>query len=146
MEDSQIIFHLPWRIRISIFYIILWLPLISILPSELWASDEFKIYIVAFIFISILVPILGVWYLSIMKISSKGISLYHVNNLVWSDVVDANTTKSFGIKTIHIKRKKGMSWSLPLYFVGNNTIKEALLQYAPKDNALYNVASELPSA
>jgi len=89
-------------------------------------------------------PIIGLWYIAVLTISNKGITLKRFNKLIWSDITEAKKSKFLGFNTIYIKRKKGIPWHLPLYFVGNNTIRGALLENTPKNNPLYNVAFELP--
>jgi hypothetical protein len=95
------------------------------------------------ILLNIAIPLIGVWVISVVSISSTGITLYHINKLKWSEVVEAKKYKIFGIDHIRIKRRKGMPYSLPLYFIGKTTLVEALLNYAPKDNSLYQLANEI---
>ena len=82
-------------------------------------------------------PILGIWLISVMTITSNGINLYRINNLVWSDVAEAKVTKFIGLPYIHIKRNKGMEWWLPLYFKGNLTVEDALINNVPKENPIH---------
>jgi len=87
-------------------------------------------------------PILTIWQVSVMSINSKGIKLYRVNKLVWSDITEAKLTSFVGLPYILIKRKKGMKWWLPLYFKGNLTVKDALINNAPKENPIYEAATK----
>ncbi len=84
-------------------------------------------------------PILGVWLISVMSITPNGIKLYRVNKLVWTDIAEAKLAKFIGLPYIHIKRNKGMEWWLPLYFKGNLTVIDALINNAPKENPIYKV-------
>jgi len=93
--------------------------------------------------INIIISLVGVWYISKLVISDEGIVLYRANKLVWNDVVYACITKFLGIKSIKIKRRKGLTWYLPLYMVGEIPIREAIINHAPENNALYKVANEL---
>lgn len=88
----------------------------------------------------------GIWWISGITISSTGLALYGVNKLSWSDVAEARFYTLFGLRCIRVKRIKGMSWSLPLYFVGPEKVEEALLRNAPEGNPLNEVAHRLKSA
>ena len=130
-------FHLPWRKTITIFVLLVCVLLI-------WKSYSFfNIYIATIILLNTFAPLLAVWFISTIRISNEGIVLYRVNKLVWSDIVETYKYNLLGLPHIRIKRKKGMNWSLPLYFIGDNTIKEALLKYVPQSNSLHETASVL---
>ena len=130
-------FHLPWRKTITMV-------VLFICAILVWKSYRFfNIYIAIIIFLNIFAPLLGVWFISTIRISNEGIVLYRVNKLVWSDIVETYKYNFFGLPYIRIKRKKGMHWWLPLYFIGENTIKEALLKYVPQNNSLHETASVL---
>lgn len=144
MKPRTFTFHIPWRKSQSVFFIALWSQFFFITPFEYITSIDNAISVL-FIVISMAIPIIGVWYISTISISNEGIVLYRINKLVWADIVESRKSKFLWFNTIYIKRKKGMPWSLPLYFLGENTIKEALLINVPQDNVLYKVANELPN-
>ena len=104
-------FYLLQRIMWSVLFACLWLPV-------LFLVNEITAGILIMTFINAALPLVGIWYISVMPISNKGIILYRVNKLVWSDITEASFFSVFGLKHIRLKRKKGMGWSLPLYFVG----------------------------
>jgi len=145
-------FHVPWRKSISIFFAVLFTAPILMLfnaseiqniPPELVEATKTPITVYISVLFLFIMPQVGIWYLSTMSISNEGIVLYRVNKLTWSDILEAHQTKRLGIKSIYIKRKKGIPWSLPLYFVGQLSIKEAILKHVPNENVLYKVAQEL---
>ncbi len=75
-------FHLPWRKTITIVVLLVCALLI-------WKSYSFfNVYIAFIIFLNVFAPLLGVWFISTIRISNEGIVLYRVNKLVWSDIVE----------------------------------------------------------
>ena len=136
MSDNPVKFHMPWRIVFSLLCVLAWF-------SMLFAVREVTVGIVVSITINAALPLIGFWYISTMSISSDGLTLYRINKLVWSEIVDAKATKIFGLKSIRVKRKKGMSWSLPLYFEGPEEVVDVLIRCVPKGNPLYNVSHDL---
>ena len=135
MNGTQYKFHFPWRIHAAIAISLLWLPVI-------FSGNVLTIEILLFVSVVIAMPILTIWKVSVMSINSKGINLYRVNKLVWSDITEAKLTSFVGLPYILIKRKKGMKWWLPLYFKGNLTVKDALINSAPKENPIYEAATK----
>ena len=135
MNGTQYKFHFPWRIHVAIVISLLWLPVI-------FSNYAITIELFLFLLVVIAIPILSVWQVSVMTINSKGIKLYRVNKLVWSDITDAKQTSFVGLPYILIKRKKGMKWWLPLYFKGNLTVINALINNAPKENPIYEAATK----
>lgn len=135
MNETPYKFHFPWRIHAAIAISLLWLPVIF--------SDK-ALTIETFLFLSVVIamPILTIWQVSVISINSKGIQLYRVNKLVWSDITEAKLTSFVGLPYILIKRKKGMKWWLPLYFKGNLTVEDALISNAPKENPIYEAATK----
>jgi len=135
MNRTQYKFHFPWRIHAAIIISLLWLPVI-------FSNKVITIELFLFLSVVIAIPILSIWQVSVMSINSKGIKLYRVNKLVWSDITEAKLTSFVGLPYILIKREKGMKWWLPLYFKGNLTVKDALINNAPKDNPIYEAATK----
>jgi len=136
MRNSEATFHLPWRRRITILIIVMWLPII-------FTFNELLSALALIMLINISLPIIGIWYVFTVTVNSSGIVLNKVNKLLWSDVISARKVKVLGLNHIRIKRKQGMPWLLPLFFIGENKIEIALLNNAPVNNPLYKVASEL---
>jgi hypothetical protein len=143
MESNSTIFHLPFRKSLSAFLIAIWLPIFLVVPDDYLFSINFMGPVLVIVIVNILISLIGVWYISKLVISDEGMILYKVNKVAWDDVINACSTKFLGIKSIKIKRRKGLTWYLPLYMVGETTIKEALINHAPQNNTLYKVANEL---
>ena len=145
MNKNQYYFHVPWRKTATILVAILTFAIYFSISPETLSNPQFKLQVISLLLINLIAPLLGIWFISTIHIHESGITLYRVNKLKWPDITDAYTTKSLGINIIRIKRKKGMPWSLPLYFVGSTTIKEALIKHSPNSSIIYKVANELPS-
>lgn len=135
METSEIKFYFPWRVQLSILFIFIWLPILFMAP-------ELTAQVVIPMVINMLLPILGIWYISVLSITASGMRLYRVNKLEWPDITEAKITKFFGLPHVHIKRKKGMPWSIPLYFIGPTTVKQRLIANVPTDNPLFIALNE----
>lgn len=135
MSETKYNFHFPWRIHAAIFISLIWLPIF-------FSNKEITIELFLFLFIVISMPILFIWLVSVISITSNGIKLYRVNSLVWSDIAEAKITRFIGLPYIHIKRKKGMEWWLPLYFKGNLTVESALINNAPQENPIFKAINE----
>ena len=129
-------YHLPWRKRISL--LILLIGALLLIFTE--GIDKHFVIIVAS---SLFVPLVGIWFISDLKISNEGIVLNRINKLAWSDVTEAFPFTFLGLSLVRIKRAKGSTWSIPLYFIGERPIKEALLKNVPQHNPLYGVVNLL---
>ncbi len=121
----------------------IWLPIFFVVPNDYLFSMSFMIPTLVVVVINVAISLVGIWYISKLVISDEGIVLYGVNKLDWNDVVYACVAKFLGIKSIKIKRRKGLTWYLPLYMEGEITIRDAIINHAPENNALYKVAKEL---
>lgn len=80
------------------------------------------------------VTLLGIWSISALSISENALVLYRVNRLKWEDVIGARRVRFLGLPHILIKRRKGISWWLPLYFRGARSIEESIKHKVPQGN------------
>ena len=69
-----------------------------------------------------------------LEITPAGMRLYRVNYADWEDFTSARVRRILILPYLHLTRRTGMSWWVPLYFVGPEPIRAALLRYAPEDN------------
>ena len=115
------------------------------MPVSLWEYQESLLTLYIILGLNLILPIVGIWYIGVFSISEQGMVLKRFNKLKWADILEARKSKFLWFNTIHIKRRKGIPWLLPLYFVGDLSMKEALLRNVPKSNPLYGVALELPN-
>ncbi len=136
MKSHTYKYHLPWRKRISLVILLIGALLLILTDG---VDKNFVIIIASSLFMSLT----GIWFISDLKISSEGLVLNHINKLAWSEVTEAFLLTFLGLPLVRIKRAKGSTWSIPLYYVGERPIKEALLQNVPQHNPLYGVVIKL---
>lgn len=129
-------YHLPWRKRISLLILLIGVLLLI-------STNSLDKYFITIVTLSLLTPLIGILFLSDLKISGEGIVLNHVNKLVWSEVTEASLNTFLGTPYVRIKKVKGSSWVLPLYFIGEHPIKEALLKNVPQHSPLYGIVNTL---
>jgi len=87
-------------------------------------------------FVNLIVGVTGIWFFSVITISEKGLVLYKVNTLSWSEIVSAEKKTICGLPYILIGRRKGFKWWLPLYYVGSTDVQDALRKYVPPGNPI----------
>jgi hypothetical protein len=56
------------------------------------------------------------------------------NRLAWDDATDARMRRILGTPYLQVTRKRGMSFWIPLYFVGRRPLREALVELVPLGN------------
>ena len=135
MSELKHNFYFPWPIQAAILNTLLWFPVF-------FSSESITIELFLFLLVVIFTPIIVIYLISVITITSNGINLYRINKLVWADIAEAKLAKFIGLPYLHIKRNKGMEWWLPLYFKGNLTVKNALINNAPKENPIYKAVYE----
>jgi len=129
-------FYFRWRKALSTFFLALFLPIIY-----LSVINNMYEHLLLGVF-NLTIAVLGIWFLGVVSVSKAGIVLYRINRLKWNDVRSARRVKFLGVSHILIKRHKGFSWWLPLYFTGYRNITDALLEVVPQDNPLREVINE----
>ncbi len=72
----------------------------------------------------------------VVAIDDEGLVLARIWRLPWSRVVDARRVSVLGLPYLRVKRRKGLRWSVPLYYLGARSIEEALAARAPESSPL----------
>lgn len=67
-----------------------------------------------------------------LEITHTGMRLYWVNRTRWEEITSARRRRFLFLPYLHLARRKGMSWWVPLYFIGSEPISAALLRCAPE--------------
>jgi hypothetical protein len=124
-------FKLPWTWAVLI--IAVQLPFIALTlmfwPQSPIASSIFLVLFVLFAW----VPIWG----SHVSVGPKGINLFRGSYIVaWSDITSAQLRSLVGLRYLRLKRARGWTLWLPLYFVGHRNIEDVLRDRAPKNNPI----------
>ena len=123
-------FYLRWRKALSLLFVALFVPILYLsVVNQLYEH-------VALALFNLSVVIVAIWFFSSISVSSEGLVLYRINKLKWEDIKSARRISLLGLPYILIKRHKGFSWWLPLYYEGKRNIEDALRSEAPVGNPL----------
>lgn len=80
-----------------------------------------------------------VWFITEFEIDNEGMRLYRFNVMKWDDVVSAKKVSLWGLKYLHVARRKGMKWMVPLFFNGTLPIEVALKEKCPAGNPIHQL-------
>lgn len=69
-----------------------------------------------------------------VQLRPDGVKLMGLWWLPWTDVIAVRYYRVFGLPHFRVKRVRGFSWSIPLYFVGDCDLGHAIIQAAPPGN------------
>jgi len=106
-------------------------------------------YDVAAILIVVFTTWMGVWLflmviLSAITVNSKGIQLYHVNPLPWSNIAAVDRRFLLGLPYLQITRaNSAYKWWLPLYLQNDAAFYTSVIEFAPRGNALRDYAESV---
>jgi hypothetical protein len=76
---------------------------------------------------------------STVQLRPDGIKIYSLWWLPWSDVTRVMYRKIFGLPYFQVRRRRGFSWWIPLYYVGDRELAQAILHAAPPDHPFRSV-------
>jgi hypothetical protein len=82
------------------------------------------------------INVLTIWRCSTVRIADDGIELYRINRMRWSDITRARLRHVFALPYVVIGRARGMPWMIPLYFVGEGDLRQALVRLAPRGHPI----------
>lgn len=71
-----------------------------------------------------------------VSVTDRGITLYKVNRLKWSDVSEVRQYTKFRLPYLKVFRLHGRPWGIPLYLRDLPGFYAALAEFAPPDNPL----------
>lgn len=123
-------FYLRWRKALTLLFVALFIPIVYLAVT----NQHYEHVVLAVL--NLTVVVVGIWFLSSISVSSEGVVLYRINRLKWEDIKSARRISLLGLPYILIKRHKGFSWWLPLYYEGERNIEDALRSEAPAGNPL----------
>jgi hypothetical protein len=69
-------------------------------------------------------------------VAPGGLHLYFVNHTRWDEITAARKRNVFFLPYLHLKRRRGGDWWVPLYFTGPEPIENALLRYTPHEHPI----------
>lgn len=126
MPAKDEIFRLSYRSPVVAITAIVFLGLAALM----WPH---KVYVASYLLQGAFFTILMVT-VSVVSIGDTGLVLNRSWRLAWSDIVSARRISFFGLPYILVKRRRGFTWWLPLYFLGARSMELALAARAPEGN------------
>jgi hypothetical protein len=132
-HDGTATFRLPFPFQIGLFAVAMLGPCVDLLIDFhfsliLYPFPEL-ITIAAWVLVWIfLIPLYTV------QLRPDGIKLYSLWWLPWKQVKDVRYWKLFGLSYFRVKRHRGISLWIPLYFVGNCELGQSIIRAAPPGN------------
>jgi hypothetical protein len=138
-QDRTAIFRLPRRWQVGLFVIAILGPCAKILLDLDFGMILSPVPEVIAIAIWTLVWIFLMPRYTV-QLRPDGVKLYGLWWLPWTDIVAVRHQSIFGIPHFRVKRRRGLSWSIPLYFVGDCDLGDAIIQAAPPGNPFRSVS------
>jgi hypothetical protein len=132
-HDATATFRLPRRWQVGLFTIAIAGPCASLLIDFHFGMllspvpDLITIAVAALVWV-FLVPLYTV------QLRPDGVRLFNLWWLPWTQVREARYRKVFGFPYFLVKRRRGFSWWIPLYFVGDCDLGQAIIRAAPPGN------------
>ena len=130
------------KYRFSVKGLVICALILSLPLLPIWLAVNKK-YIQDLVFVWALgISLIGIpyiWLIVQFEIDNEGIKLYRVNLMKWADVVSAKRINILGLKYLHVTRRKGMNWSIPLYLNGPLPIEIALKEKTPTENPIHQL-------
>ena len=93
--------------------------------------------------VMVVVTLYSLWLLEVV-VRDEGIVMYRLNRLTWPEIESARVRRVVGLPYLHIRRRHGMSWWLPLYFRGDRDIRLALSERAPEAHPIPVSLKQVP--
>lgn len=75
-----------------------------------------------------------------VQVRPDGVKLLSLWWLPWSDVSEVRYWKLLGLPYFRVKRRRGLSWWIPLYFVGDCDLGQLIIRAAPPGNPFRSVS------
>ena len=130
-EDGTAIFRLPRFWQVGFFAIVMFGPCCRVLIYCSFGMSV-RYYLIE-------VAVLALFWTFFLRrytvqVRPDGIKLYSLWWLPWDDVSDVDCRKVLGLSHFRVKRRRGFSWWIPLYFVGDRDLGHAIIDAAPPGN------------
>jgi len=124
-QDDVAIFRLPRRWQIGIVAITVLPSCALLLISPLRGAPIAVFFAVSWVLLwAFLLPRYTV------ELRPDGVKLLGIWWLPWTDVREVRYYKVLGLPHLRVKQRRGFSWSIPLYFVGDRDLAHALIDAA----------------
>ncbi|SRR5216683_1941106 len=136
-HDHAITFRLPRRLQVG-FFVVVMLPSCAkvLIALNFGMSLSFALIEAAALALF--------WTLFLrrytVQLRPDGIKLFSLWWLPWTDVIAVRYSSLFGLPSLRVNRRRGFSWSIPLYFVGDCDLGYAIICAAPAGNSLRSIS------
>jgi hypothetical protein len=75
-----------------------------------------------------------------VQVRPDGVKLYSLWWLPWSDVCEVRYIRLLGLPYLYVKRCRWWAWWIPLYFVGDRDLAQAIFDAAPSGHPFRSVS------
>ena len=82
----------------------------------------------------------------LVEVSRDGIVLYRVNRIAWHEITDAKPRRLIGLQYLKLYRAQGRPWWLPLFMVGDGSIRAVLRDLAPEGHPVRTCLARMRAA
>ena len=114
--EKEFHFQLPFKAPVAIILL-----LCALVLSAYTGNPSYYYSTLPIIFVSLFSEL----FICKLVLSKNGM-VYNHNKLVWSEVKSVTKTKFMWLPYLKIQRQSGMSWWVPLYYVGKSNIEQTL--------------------
>jgi hypothetical protein len=140
-QDRTATFRLPRRWQVGLFVIVVLGPCVNILLDFRFGMILSPAPEVITVAVWTLVWIFLVPRYYTVQLRPDGVKVYSLWWLPWTDVRAVRYWKLFGLPYFLVKRSRGFfSFWIPLYFVGNSDLGNAIIRAAPPGNPFRSVS------
>jgi hypothetical protein len=131
-KHGATVFWLPlwWR---TLAIAVVTIPAVIALPLEVRNGDF------ALVAVLLAVNVFSLWCIhtgSQIHVFPSGIWMYRLWWLPWGDIREAKYYTVLGLPYVRVKRRRGFTWSIPLYYAGAKDLRQTIVGTAPAGNPL----------
>jgi hypothetical protein len=143
-HDDIATFRLPVRLQVALFVLMM----VPIFTNALIAVHFGMFLSFAWSYLIEAAMVVLFWTLvprlCTVRLCSDGVTIYSFWWLPWADVNVVAYRKLLGLPYFHVKRRRGFSWWIPLYYVGDRDLGSAIVGAAPPDHPFRLVSMPMP--
>ena len=141
MEHEEIaVFRLPSRWKVALLVITLFPCLSFLLLQGLPPLSVLRLLSVLPLFAAIALFLGIAFRYSTVQLRVGGVKLSGLWWLPWGDVREVTYRSLIGLPYFYVKRRRGFSWWIPLYYAGDDDLGRAIIRAAPPDSPFRSVS------
>ena len=139
-EDAAT-FRLPGRWQVGLFAFVMLLSCAKALVDLHFGMLSLSFVLIEKTALALL--LIFVLRLSTVQLRPDGVKIQGLWWLPWTDVSAVRYRKLFGLPYFRVKRRRGFSWWIPLYYVGDRDLGSAIVRAAPPDHPFRLVSMQV---